>query len=45
MQDSLRLSHKGVEHLLGRMEPSIKKEFGPVFHLMSNTIHGRVNQI
>ncbi|KAI6174707.1 hypothetical protein M3Y97_01020200 [Aphelenchoides bicaudatus] len=39
MQDSIRMSQKGIEKLLGTMASGAKKEFGPVFHLMNNAVH------
>jgi len=39
MHDSIRLSQKGIEKILGSMNGNVKKEFGPMFHLMSNTMH------
>lgn len=40
MQDSIRLSQKGVGGLLGSMSADVKKELGPLFNLMNNMVHG-----
>jgi len=39
IQDSFRLSQKGIESTLGSMNANVKKQFGPLFHLMKNMIH------
>jgi len=39
IQDSFRLSQKGIEAVLGSMNGNVKKEFGPLFHLMTNAMH------
>lgn len=40
MQDSIRLSQKGVGGLLSSMTADVKKELGPLFNMMNNMVHG-----